>query len=293
MKRFFKRVFYVIVFFVLLRACGWITISDHEHKWIHATCTEPQTCSSCKKTEGAPLGHDWSEATCAAPKTCRRCNTTEGLRTNHVWVSATCTEPEACSVCGKKRHWYSLPLGHDWQDATCSTPKTCSQCGVTEGEPQHYFISYAWETTIEPTCQSKGERSHTCKLCNEVETQVLPAVDHKAGDWQVTKEATPTSEGTKKRYCVMCGIEMDSMQYQYLDLRGSGTNSGSSNFNTYDNESQQETTASYVLNTSSRKFHYPSCRSVKKISPNNYSTSSSSRDDLISRGYDPCGICHP
>lgn len=74
---------------------------------------------------------------------------------------------------------------------------------------------------------------------------------------------------------------------------GGKGNGGGSNFNTYNNTSQQETSASYVLNTSSHKFHYPSCRSVPKISPKNYSTSNSSRDSLISQGYSSCGICKP
>lgn len=67
----------------------------------------------------------------------------------------------------------------------------------------------------------------------------------------------------------------------------------SSNFNTYDNSGQQQTSATYVLNTSSKKFHYPSCDSVKKIAPQNYATSNSSRDELIAQDYEPCGSCTP
>lgn len=74
----------------------------------------------------------------------------------------------------------------------------------------------------------------------------------------------------------------------------SGDGSGDdSNFNTHDIEEQQQTEAQYVLNTSSMKFHYPSCSSVKKIAPHNYATSNSSRDELIGQGYDPCGNCEP
>lgn len=74
----------------------------------------------------------------------------------------------------------------------------------------------------------------------------------------------------------------------------SGNNAGNAdNFDTYDNPEQQQTEATYVLNTSTMKFHYPSCKSVKKISPDNYATSSASRDELISQGYDPCGNCKP
>lgn len=66
-----------------------------------------------------------------------------------------------------------------------------------------------------------------------------------------------------------------------------------SDFNTYDNPEQQQTSAKYVLNNNTMKFHYPECRSVKKIAPHNYGTSSESRDTLIARGYSPCGNCHP
>ncbi len=64
-------------------------------------------------------------------------------------------------------------------------------------------------------------------------------------------------------------------------------------FDTYDNPEQQQTDATYVLNNNTMKFHYPSCKSVKKISPDNYGTSSANRDELISQGYEPCGNCKP
>lgn len=65
------------------------------------------------------------------------------------------------------------------------------------------------------------------------------------------------------------------------------------NFNTYNNPEQQQTTSSYVLNTNTMKFHYPSCRDVKKIAPHNYSTYDGTRDGVIGQGYSPCGHCHP
>lgn len=66
---------------------------------------------------------------------------------------------------------------------------------------------------------------------------------------------------------------------------------GGSNFNTYNNAEQQNTTAAFVLNTSSMKIHYPSCYSVKKIAPQNYATSSLSLEELKGQGYTTCGNC--
>ena len=63
------------------------------------------------------------------------------------------------------------------------------------------------------------------------------------------------------------------------------------NFNTYDNVEQQKTSDTFVLNTGRHKIHYPSCRDVPKIAPQNYSTSSLSLDELKAQGYTTCGHC--
>ena len=75
--------------------------------------------------------------------------------------------------------------------------------------------------------------------------------------------------------------------------QGTGTGSQDNNFNTYDNADQQNTTDTHVLNINpkSMKIHYPSCRSVPKIAPQNYSTSSESLEELKARGFTTCGIC--
>lgn len=49
----------------------------------------------------------------------------------------------------------------------------------------------------------------------------------------------------------------------------------------------------YVINTDSGIFHYPSCSSAKRISDANRSEYTGTRDDLIAQGYSPCGNCDP
>ncbi len=49
----------------------------------------------------------------------------------------------------------------------------------------------------------------------------------------------------------------------------------------------------YVLNTNTKKFHYPSCRSVKQMKEKNKQDYTGSRDDIISMGYESCKICCP
>ncbi len=57
--------------------------------------------------------------------------------------------------------------------------------------------------------------------------------------------------------------------------------------------SAPESTALYVLNTSSKKFHIPTCSSVAGIKENNKKEFNGSRDELILDGYTPCGSCKP
>lgn len=49
----------------------------------------------------------------------------------------------------------------------------------------------------------------------------------------------------------------------------------------------------YILNTNTKKFHYPSCSSVKQMKASNKKEYIGSRDDLIAQGYDPCKKCNP
>ena len=49
----------------------------------------------------------------------------------------------------------------------------------------------------------------------------------------------------------------------------------------------------YVLNTNSMKFHYPTCGSGKLMSEKNREYYFGVREELIQKGYSPCGNCHP
>lgn len=52
----------------------------------------------------------------------------------------------------------------------------------------------------------------------------------------------------------------------------------------------QRTSQSYVLNTKTKKFHYPICGSLPT---SNRKDTDMSRDEIIGRGYQPCKKCNP
>lgn len=65
---------------------------------------------------------------------------------------------------------------------------------------------------------------------------------------------------------------------------------------TADRSAPQATEApkvTYILNTNTKKFHYPNCSSVKDIKENHRKNFYGTREEVVAAGYAPCGRCHP
>ena len=56
---------------------------------------------------------------------------------------------------------------------------------------------------------------------------------------------------------------------------------------------RNNTVRTYILNTSSNKFHLTTCDAVKKMKTQNKKTYKGTRSSLIKNGYKPCGLCNP
>lgn len=97
-------------------------------------------------------------------------------------------------------------------------------------------------------------------------------------------------------YNVQPGIEID---YATGDSRrasgtsGAAESSGSSGTSESISGSGSAATQKYILNTNTKKFHYPTCRSVSQMKEKNKKAVTASRDDVIADGYSPCGNCKP
>lgn len=51
--------------------------------------------------------------------------------------------------------------------------------------------------------------------------------------------------------------------------------------------------STYILNTNTKRFHYPSCSSVDEMKDKNKQEYTGTRDELLADGYKPCGRCKP
>ena len=61
----------------------------------------------------------------------------------------------------------------------------------------------------------------------------------------------------------------------------------------YETGGKPDPGTSYVINTNTGKFHYPSCRDVKRIAAHNRWDVVMTRDEVVAMGYVPCKHCNP
>lgn len=104
-----------------------------------------------------------------------------------------------------------------------------------------------------------------------------------------------------------CALFVDNERVLVYDHTENGTKESAATYEEYadavvayffseGNEADADPDSSerdYVLNKNSKKFHLPSCASVDQIKSKNRQDYHGTRDDLIARGYEPCGRCNP
>ena len=95
-------------------------------------------------------------------------------------------------------------------------------------------------------------------------------------------------------YCVECGSNDPFMFHVFCYNVQPGVlidyETGESEFSEIGLNSGKKT---YILNTASKKFHDPKCANAESISDKNREKIKCTREELIYRGYEPCGICKP
>ncbi len=142
---------------------------------------------------------------------------------------------------------------------------------INSGDSITYTVSQADSEEIQPDSETVADIP--AESASQPDPVEEPAPDITIADNTTADASTQSSDAS-------------------LSVSQSAPGDGNSdNFNTYDNAEQQETTATYVLNTNTMKIHHPTCSSVATIAPHNYATSNQSVDELKGQGYEPCKRC--
>lgn len=130
---------------------------------------------------------------------------------------------------------------------------------VEPGVAIDYVTGESWESSETPQVTSKGSATITT-----------------AAAARADKAAAGSANGSKADGGSSSGSGADS---------GNGSNSASNQ-----GASEQQ---DYILNVKNKKFHKPDCSATSDISSANKQDFTGTRNQLIARGYSPCGICKP
>ena len=174
--------------------------------------------------------------------------------------------------------------------------------GISAGETEVYAISkdgkieseHIKVTVLVDEVKRAKEKAEAEKI--EKEKDAAEEAARKAEEEKIAKEKAESQAAAETKTVSEQAVATEVVAAQQTDSSSGKTSGGGGNadsFNLYNNPEQQNTEATYVLNTNTMKFHKPSCKSVAKIKPENYATSSASRDEIIVQGFEPCGNCHP
>ena len=234
------------------------TITE-EHKWEETVIEGTTKAPTCKddgvkafqcpvctkvKTEVDPAGHKFDKL--VEDKTddkehtyeCSVCGEDDVAKAHTYKVvsetPATCKAKgekiSECEVCNHELkeelptvdHKFGKPEQIDkiFHKQTCEN----EDCEVTV-----WFV-HSWDEgkeTLAPTCYKEGEKTLTC-ACGATKTEAIAKVDHKLGEWNVTKEPTFSAAGSKERACTEEGCEyketeeIAKLEYQVGDINGDG-----------------------------------------------------------------------
>lgn len=118
-------------------------------------------------------------------------------------------------------------------------------------------------------------------------------IDYKTGDNKLSEDKTLLEEYQAGKYYMVpntLGVIPDAEGTEATEAASEEAQAPASSDVQNDGNSHEVT---YVLNTNTHKFHYPDCKSVNAMKDKNKEFTNETRDEVINRGYDPCGNCHP
>ena len=170
-------------------------------------CTNP-SCDKVKEEVIPATGHKPGEWEVAEKATCEK----GGKKVQKCTVCQTVLKTETIKATGHSWSEWAVEKEPQWDEAGLQK-RTCTVCQKSEERVipplseihEHNFTGV--ETILkEATCTEEGKKTIACteENCGEVKEEVIPAVGHRAGEWETTKEADCTEEGERIQKCTVC-----------------------------------------------------------------------------------------
>ena len=141
-----------------------------------------------------------------------------------------------------------------------------------ETEPES-TVALPFEPIPQPETESEPEETESGDMQLTYETETEPI-------YEIPPQPQPELEVMSMN---------DECEVRMVNTRVNSDTVSNNPFSTYEHDTNGVT---YVLNTNTKKIHYPSCNSVEKIKPKNYATTDD-YNSAIAQGYVPCKRCEP
>ena len=253
------------------------TVADHTFgDWTitkEPTTTETgsreRTCSICKYTQKETLPvhthdvHDeawkyddtehWQECSCGEMLNVAKHSYGDWRETKPATETEKGSRERGCTVCDYVQTETIPMLEHEhgihdetWKYDDTNHWQECS-CGEKLNVANHAYGE--WRVTKPATETEEGSKARDCTVCDHVQTETIPMLEHEHGihdetwkydktqhwqecscgeklnvanhtygDWKVTKEATETEEGSRERGCAVC----EYVQTEAIPAAGTG-----------------------------------------------------------------------
>lgn len=114
-------------------------------------------------------------------------------------------------------------------------------------------------------------------------------IDYETGDNRLSDDTQMLEEYQAGRFAMIANTHGEITE---SNLIADGAQPGEDTAEESQDE-QKSPAITYVLNTNTGKFHYPDCKSVKQMKDKNKQEVEATREEVIARGFEPCGNCHP
>ena len=105
------------------------------------------------------------------------------------------------------------------ENPTPNPDPNTNTAGNTPAQHEHNWVEDASQSKA-ATCTADGYKVYKCSTCGETKRETVKATGHRYGAWEITKEATETEEGERKRICSIChGKEEGGIQTEPIEKK--------------------------------------------------------------------------
>lgn len=170
---------------------------------------------------------------------------------------------------------------------------TDSTYSDTTNEAENYFLSDETQTNEETSAetQTTTQTETTAeKATTKTITQTKTTTEKTAA--KTTTQTETTAEKTTVKTTTQTTTKTETTTKKATTSKRETTTEKATT-KTTTVKATQCSGASYILNTNTKKFHYPNCASVDRMSESNKKSFYGSRDEIIAQGYVPCKNCNP